>query len=207
MRTNVYVDGFNLYYGCLRNTPYRWLNLAKLCKALLPKNDIHRIRYFTATVQPRPWDPQQQQRQEAYLRTLMTLPDLTIHRGHFLTSIVTMPLESPPPGGPRTARVIKTEEKGSDVNLATFLLCDAFQNDYEVAVVISNDSDLVFPIRVARSVLGRGVIVLNPHKRPSVELRNAATFVKPIREGALRASQFPPHLTDPSGTIVKPSSW
>jgi hypothetical protein len=50
MRTNVYVDGFNLYYGCLKGTPYRWLDLEALCSRLLPTNSIHRIRYFTARV-------------------------------------------------------------------------------------------------------------------------------------------------------------
>jgi hypothetical protein len=50
MATNVYVDAFNLYYGSLRGTPYRWLDLGALCARLLPKDRINRIRYFTATV-------------------------------------------------------------------------------------------------------------------------------------------------------------
>ena len=67
--------------------------------------------------------------------------------------------------------VVKTEEKGSDVNLATHLLYDGFKNDYEVAVVVSNDSDLLEPVRVARS-LGLTVGVLNPQKnRPAYFLR------------------------------------
>ena len=67
MKTNVYVDGFNLYYRCLRNTPYKWLDIHKLCQLILPKNSIHRIRYFTALVDARPNDPAQPQRQQAYL--------------------------------------------------------------------------------------------------------------------------------------------
>jgi hypothetical protein len=47
MLTNVYVDGFNLYYGCLKGTPYKWLDLGALCQVLLPPNKIQRIRYFT----------------------------------------------------------------------------------------------------------------------------------------------------------------
>lgn len=54
MITNVYIDGFNLYYGCLKRSPYKWLDLGSLCSQLLPQNDIKRIRYFTARVKARP---------------------------------------------------------------------------------------------------------------------------------------------------------
>lgn len=57
MKTNVYVDGFNLYYGAVRGTPYKWLDLRKLCALLLPKSEIHRIRYFAALVDSTPSDP------------------------------------------------------------------------------------------------------------------------------------------------------
>jgi hypothetical protein len=57
VRTNVYVDGFNLYYGCLKGSPYRWLDLEALCAHLLPKHTIHRVRYFTARVAARPGKP------------------------------------------------------------------------------------------------------------------------------------------------------
>lgn len=117
MRTNVYVDGFNLYYGCLKETPYRWLDLAQFCRFALPKNAINHIRYFTARVQ-----------------ALQTIPNLSVHYGHYLESVRRMPLANPPVSGPRTVEVLDTEEKGSDVNLAAYLLLDGFQGDYEVAV-------------------------------------------------------------------------
>jgi hypothetical protein len=114
-RADVYVDGFNLYYGCLKRTPYRWLDLHALCTRLLPKYNIHRIRYFTAIVKPRPNNPGTAQRQQAYLRALRAItPNLTIHLGKFLPSQVYMPVVNPPP---LTILVHKTEEKGSDVNL------------------------------------------------------------------------------------------
>jgi hypothetical protein len=62
-----------------------------------------------------------------------------------------MPLASPVPGGPTTVRVLKTEENGSDVNLATYLLSDAYEQVFEKAVVISNDSDLCTPIALVRT--------------------------------------------------------
>jgi hypothetical protein len=130
MRTSFYVDAFNLYYGCLKGTPYRWLNLEKLCQLSFPNDRVHRIRYFTAIVKARPNDPAQPARQQIFLRALGTLPCVSIHFGHYLQSHVKMPLASPPLGGPFTARVIKSEEKGSDVNLATMLLIDAFDSDF-----------------------------------------------------------------------------
>ena len=212
MKANVYVDGFNLYYGLRyyeqRGTLYKWLDLAALCRAELPNETINRIRYFTARVQPRPIDPQQHVRQNVYLRALATIPNLTIHYGHFLSSVKRMPLAHPPPSGPRTVEVIYTEEKGSDVNIATLLLCDGYVRDYELAIIISNDSDLKMPIEVVRRTLKMPVGVLNPNQLISHTLHRAATFYRPIAEKSLAASQFPPTLTDAQGrTIWKPATW
>ena len=54
MRTHVYVDGFNFYYGCVKGTPFKWLNFHELFRRLLPPNDIRAIKYFTARVEGRP---------------------------------------------------------------------------------------------------------------------------------------------------------
>ena len=95
MSTNVYIDGFNLYYGCLKGTPYKWLDPAALARRLLPADTIKRIRYFTAKVQSRDNDPGSPQRQDTYLRALATLPGLSVHLGHFLTSRTRMRLARP----------------------------------------------------------------------------------------------------------------
>ena len=209
MKTNVYVDGFNLYYGCVKGTPHRWLDLAQLCRILLPSNRIHRIRYFTALVQPRPDNPQQPERQQTYLRALRTIPNLSIHYGHFLSHVTRLPLAQPPVQGPRTVEVVRSEEKGSDVNLVTALLVDGFTQDFNVAVVVSNDSDLLAPIRVVREQLGCRVGVFNPHprKRRSRALFQVATFWKQMSRRALQASQVPNTLNDSHGTITKPQGW
>ena len=167
VRVNIYIDGFNLYYGAVKGTPYRWLNLAELCRLLLPRDEIVQIKYFTALVNPRPSDPDQRSRQETFLRALSTIPNLSIIYGFFLTHEVTMPLARP---GKGYVRVIKTEEKGSDVNLATHLLIDGVDDSYELAVVLSNDSDLLEPIRVVTQRLGKPVGILNQHRIPSVAL-------------------------------------
>lgn len=204
----VYVDGFNLYYGAVKGTPYKWLDINKLVQMLLPKNQVLKIKYFTALVNARPQDPDQPIRQQIYLRALKTIPNMEIIFGHFLSHEVSMPLANCLPGHQKYAQVIKTEEKGSDVNIATHLLHDGYQGAYGVAIVISNDSDLVEAIRIVRNELKKGVIVLNPFKdTPSQELKKVATFLKPIREGVIAASQFPDSMIDSKGTFNKPSKW
>ena len=205
--TNVYIDGFNLYYGALRKTPYKWVNLRALCQFLLPGNTITEIKYFTALVAARPGDPQQTVRQQLYLRALQTVPGVSVHLGHFLTHTVTMPLVPVPGRRQQYARVLKTEEKGSDVNLATHLLHDAHMGRFEVAVVVSNDLDLLEPIKIVREQLGRKVGILNPHQKASRALLPHIDFIKPIRTGVLRASQFPPVMKDERGTFTKPADW
>ncbi len=204
MKANIYVDGFNLYYGALKNTPYRWLDIAKLCRIMLPRDTIHQIKYFTAFVNPRPADPDQLTRQQIYLRALQTIPNLEIIYGHFLTHEVMMPLALPKSG---YVKVIKTEEKGSDVNLALHLLSDGYKNAYDVAVVVSNDSDLLLPIQFVKKELGKMTGILNPQKYPSRVLTANADFVKNIRKGALSKSLFPITLTDSRGKFKKPASW
>ena len=204
MKTVVYIDGFNLYYGALKSTPYRWLDLAKLCKLLLPHDDILQIKYFTALVTSRPTNPDQAARQQTYLRAIQTIPNLQIIYGHFLTHEIMMPLAPPRTGH---VKVIKTEEKGSDVNIAVHLISDGFRNVYDAAVIVSNDSDLLPPIKFVKEELGKLVGILNPQKHPSVVLAATAHFVKNIRSTVLSNSQFPSILTDAKGTFTKPTGW
>lgn len=208
IRSVVYVDGFNLYYGSVKHTPNKWLNISKLVQFLLPNNQIIQIKYFTALVKSRPQDPDQPLRQQIYLRALRTIPNLEIVLGHFLSHEVSMPLADCPPGKQRYVNVIKSEEKGSDVNIATHMLRDGFLNVFEAAIIVSNDSDLVEAIKIVKNELGKTVIILNPFPNsPSHELRKVASFVKPIRQGVLAASQFPNSLSDQNGIFNKPSGW
>ena len=121
-----------------------------------------------------------------------------------------MPLASPHSSGPRSVEVIKTEEKGSDVNLATYLLLDAFENRSDTAVVISNDSDLAEAVRVAQVELGIRVGIVNPHPRKhrSRKLQQlGCLFYKQVPRGALAQAQLPPVLHDGRGPIRKPNRW
>ncbi len=208
---NVYIDGLSLYYGALKNTPYRWLDVGKLSRALVPRHyTIHEIKYYTARVLPLPHDPGARTRQDFYLRAIGTIPNCSIFYGYFLSSIVPMPLAAPQPGGPNVVHVIKTEEKGSDVNLACHLVADAFQKNCDAAFVVSNDSDLLEPIRIARRKLGMIVGLATPFRppgRPANVLIHEVNFQRPIRHGTLAKSQFPPTLIDALGTFSKPPTW
>jgi uncharacterized LabA/DUF88 family protein len=93
------------------------------------------------------------------------------------------------------------------VNLATHLIRDAYENAFDVAVLVTNDSDLLAPVDLVRNRLGKTVGVLNPQKHPAIALTKAATFIKTIRSGVLRASQLPEDLTDERGTFSKPAGW
>jgi uncharacterized LabA/DUF88 family protein len=203
LKANVYIDGFNLYYGCLRKSPYKWLDLNALCSRLLPTNQLNRIRYFTAAVTPRANDPRQGQRQQAYLRALGTLSNVSVIMGHFLTNKVWL-MRTDYSG---KVEVFKTEEKGSDVNLASYILTDAYESQYDVAVIVSNDSDLAYPINYVKKRMGKIIGIVNPHKKPSYELNSIATFYKTIRPAVLSACQFPQTLTDGNGTFHRPSDW
>lgn len=221
MDTMVYVDGFNLYFGSLKNRrDTRWLDLAALSRRLLPANKIVGIAYFTAYVKPRPNDPDQAQgkRQQLYLTALGRLPEVEIFRGVYQEKTKRRPLVRGQDGmtsdWPRTAEFHDTEEKGSDVNLATRLLVDGYNNRYQAAAVICNDGDLKMPVSVVRTELNRPVTIINPDQKgiksaalsPHKDTPNAR-YIQ-LRVSDVQACQFPATITTNSGrTITKPPGW
>ena len=107
----------------------------------------------------------------------------------------------------KRVQVFKYEEKGSDVNIATKLLIDAYENKYDAAILISNDSDLITPIFYIKSKMRKKIIILNPQEGSSKQLTRFATFSKNIAEEHLERSQFQEVLEDKIGKFKKPSSW
>jgi len=97
------------------------------------------------------------------------------------------------------------EEKGSDVNLAVHLLNDAWKDEFEAAVVVSNDTDLLTPIEMVKNDRKKPVMVVCPDTKRSAspKLVQVASAVRHIRPAMLAASQFPAVM----GTIRKPASW
>ena len=108
----------------------------------------------------------------------------------------------------RPVRVIKTEEKGSDVNLATHLLMDAFDDTFDVAVIVSNDSDLKEPIMQVGQRFGKRIGLLVPRTtHVSRALQTLAHFVKRFGPTALANCQIPNSITDAIGAFHKPQGW
>jgi len=205
-RTYVYVDSFNLYYGCLKGTPYKWLDLNKLCQLYLPASRIERIYYCTAIVSGTADDPDNHIRQRAYLRALQTLPNIRIILGHFLSERIELPRAD----GNGSVAVIRSKEKGSDVNLVTALMWDACEDNFDTAAIVSGDLDFVSPVKTVRDNYRKEIIVLDPQRKSGgkSKLYEVASSSKPIRTSALAASQFLNELTDRDGRkIHKPPEW
>ncbi len=208
MKTFVYVDGFNLYYRALRGKPYRWLNLKELVRRTLgDRNQIAVIKYYTARVSGKQ-DRDAPRRQQAYLDAIQTIPEVQIHYGRFLAKTIRRPLVKPQAGQPVFVEVHHNEEKGSDVNLAAHLLHDGWKNEYEVAVVISNDTDLCEPIRLVKEDLKKPVGIICPAASCAPQLRAVATFVRHLSRSRLSGSQFPDVLLRSDGhQVTRPDSW
>ena len=217
-RTIVYIDGFNLYYRALKGTSHKWLDVSAMSRAALPSHcTVTAVNYYTAHVSGRT-DPQAPARQHAYLRAIQTLPDVTVHFGNFLVSQKWAGLVQPPdfrpsvalPAGqvPQVAFVWKTEEKGSDVNLGVHLVRDAFRGNFEIAAVLTNDTDLVEPVRIVTQELGLPVILLTPTAKPATSLVKVATGGVRHIQPYLGPCQLPdPVLIPGRKPLAKPSGW
>lgn len=215
MKTIVYVDGFNLYYRALKDSPHKWLNLNALCMASLPPVcDIVAINYYTARVSGQR-DPTTPKDQNTYLNALKTLPNVYIHLGNFQVTkksmFIVQPMEFMPPSAtpfpvPEFVRVVKTEEKGSDVNLGVHLVRDAFIGAFEHAVVITNDTDLNEPVRIVAEEAKLPITLLTPVDKPAEGLKKLTTHVRHLRP-YLGVSQFPDPVIGPKGSIAKPVDW
>ena len=222
MRVRVYVDGFNLYGGALRNTPYRWLDLDALSRRLLPDDTIDQILYFTAATTARTDDPTAPSRQAIYWRALRTLGNVEFVEGKFYTKRTNLPTvasvddlrrrqdagEDVTGLSPDFVAVYRSEEKGTDVSLAVRLVHDAHLGRFEAALVVSNDSDLVEAVRIVRHEIGRVVGIATPHRRVhSVQLKGMASFFRELKASDLKECQFPDELADADGTFRKPIGW
>lgn len=207
MRTFVYIDGFNLYYRALRNTTWKWLDLKQAIVRLLDaRHCIASVKYFTARVSAPSDDPGKPVRQQVYLRALQAhTPELEIYYGHFLTHKVPARLVTPI-GDRQSALVYRTEEKGSDVNLAVHLLNDAALDRYDCAVLVSNDSDMAEALRLARVHHHKNIGLVTPGKaHPSKQLARHSDFRKYLGPNVLASSQLPNPI--PKTNIHKPQGW
>jgi len=185
-----------------------------LAEIKLPGRLVTRDRYFTARVKAFD-DPQAPARQQAYLSAIASLPTVSIHFGSFLVNEHLLPLSEDDRrratrnGGTAGTRVavLKAEEKGSDVNLATQLLVDAYSGEFDEAAVISNDSDLTEPIRHVSKALRPPVWVMNNRGRPARRLIAAGDGFIPLTHQDFAHCQLPNPVTVGARKVSKPPKW
>lgn len=205
----IYIDGFNLYYGALKSTAFKWLDINRLFTQLRPHDQINAIRYFTAVS-----SYGNSQDQLTYLRALATLPRVTVIQGRYKKKRVKCGvIHASCTVQPPDRLFFTPEEKRTDVNIGIFMLDDAYQGLYEHAILVSGDSDLVPAVNMIRTRFpNKQVTVYVPSRNPvrgaAVELRAAATKNRDLPLNLLPKAQFPGSVADGSGgQIVKPRSW
>lgn len=200
-RVTAYIDGFNLYFG-LRDKgwkKYYWLNLRQVALHLLkPSQALTATKYFTSVITS---PPDKHRRQATFLEALGTLPDFHLYYGHYLTDRITC--------GKCGYTYTTRHEKMTDVNIATELLCDAFADDFDVALLISADSDLTSPIQKVRALFPqKRIIVVFPPARHSNALRNVAHATLHLDQRTLARSVFPDQVTKADGYVLRrPTRW
>ena len=205
-RSIVYIDGFNLFYGALKGTTNKWLNLEKLFYMLRKDDNIIDIKYFTALVTGHKKD-----NQEKYLLALETLPKVTTILGRFKMTSIRCTNSLCDFTGDRHFN--KPEEKRTDVNIAVHMVSDALQNKCDRIILVSGDSDLVPSLNMIKLNFPEKEIIVyiparNAVRGAAVELRSSADKNKTLPNNLLSKSQLPNPVINGDGIkIEKPESW
>ena len=200
-RVVAYIDGFNLYFG-LRSAGWKrfyWLNLQTLAQNLLKAGqDLVFTKYFTSRV---PYPAEKERRQSTFLDALETLSDFRIYYGHYQTNSQRC--------GKCGNRAFVPSEKMTDVNIAVEMMSDAYQDLFDVALLISADSDLTAPVLAIKSLFpDKRVIVAFPPQRHSVQLERLAHGSFQIGRATIARSLFPEKVPKADGFILqKPPEW
>ena len=209
MSTNVYIDGFNFYYGCVRHTEFKWLDFRALIRELYPELAFNTIYYFTAMIKG---DDEGHSRQKAYINVLKK-SNITVIEGVFSKRIQKRDLATSK-NKQQQVKIWNIEEKGSDVNIACQMIIDAYEDNCTDMLLVSNDSDLLMPIKQVKC-LGKQVYIAFPvakscaknskkkERHISASLKRAADSYKRITFQILKKSQFP----DIVAGIKKPAAW
>lgn len=228
-RVTLFVDGFNYYYGLSRGRPVRchprtkWANPVLLgqaiCRQIGIDGTVGRVHYCSAPSLPGPNDPGQATRQHHYFQALSGVPGVTVTLGrHFEKpkSVRAIDAVTGQAIGPAFKAMVR-EEKGSDVNLAAFLVRDAARDQFDVAIVLSNDSDLASAVNIAREDFGKEVVVVSPQinhrdrhgrRRVSYDLARAASRSLILDHNLLSGCRLPDPSPDADGNLIAcPSEW
>lgn len=200
-RVITYIDGFNLYFGMKSEYGNRflWLDVEALSQNLLnPQQSLVEVKYFTSRVSNQ---PEKEKRQNTYLEAISEYTSSLIFYGHYQSNILTCRSCGSQWPSPK--------EKMTDVNIATHILVDAFNDAFDTAILISGDSDLLPPIlAVKNNFPDKRVGVFFPPKRHSIQLKNQVDFSGLIGRKKLKDSQLPEQIIKKSGFVLhKPDNW
>jgi 6-hydroxy-3-succinoylpyridine 3-monooxygenase len=168
LRTRIYIDGYNLYYGCLRQTRYKWLDVLALFEDLILPSILYQplpdeepasmelvekcaIKYFTADILERVAKGDDSVSSQAQYHNALRKRSgdrLAFVKGYYASYPAKQAIISAddPKRWPRDCekvQVWKIEEKQSDVNLALQIYDDALQGELDQVVLVTNDTDLV----------------------------------------------------------------
>lgn len=219
---SVYVDGFNLYCGLFSGAGCcppdgKWMNIVRLAELICESRDvdatISAVRYCTAKALPTENDSGQPMRQLRLLTALETLQEVQLIYGQHKERPTRVKLYGPNRKVQMpTVLVSKREEKGSDVNLAAFLVRDAALDVFDIALVITDDSDLHQAVRLAVDDFDKEVWVASPFFRRSADtkdLSQTASAYFRIDPAMVAQSQFPDDIVNWEGKIVvsRPYEW
>lgn len=183
-RVAFFIDGFNLYHSLKSNAPEcRWLNIKKLCEKYinLDKEELVAVYYFSAIATWHP-DPMKAVKHNKYidrLRQENVIPVL----GKFKEKSIYCKL---------CGQVFKShEEKRTDVNIALKMVSEAVLGNYDTAILVSGDTDIIPAIETIRSLsLNKRIGVLFPIGRFTNELKQCADFSRKITTSVLRECLF-----------------
>lgn len=218
MRTIVFVDGYNLYYGLLRGSTLKWLDLYKLFSnhVLDSTAEVLEIRYYTAPVlKNMSDDPDSGTRQRTYLQALRKMPPskVRIIEGKIQQTTPYQRLVTPIAAAPelKMVQVYDFNEKKSDVNLASDMISGAWKGEYDQLVLCGNDSDhegALATIREHRPHIRIGLVAPikgNDSRMISHDLARFADWKKILSPVHLANSQLPEKI--PHTSIHKPETW
>ncbi len=230
-RTGVYIDGYNLYYGRLRGSAFKWLDLVKLAEDVLAKRDqnesLKGVHLFTAHALASfaTHGAASVEAQSAYHRALQAKYgerfSVTYGKHSFDRDGSLLPefVAGQPYDRTRRTRVWHLEEKKTDVNLAVSMYRDAVKGCYDRIILVSNDSDAEPALQAIREDFPHimiGVIVPimppaqgnEPSRRVSGSLANLAHWVvKHLTDEQLSLAQLPPLVPTKKKPIRKPEHW
>lgn len=200
-RVIAYIDGFNLYFGPKSKGLRRfyWLDLHRFASNLLkPSQQLILVRYFTARISG---SPKKERRQSTFLDANRFLGGCEMFFGHYIREERTCPKCQ--------SRITAATEKMTDVNIAVWLLADAFADLFDTALLVSADSDLVPAVSKVRELFSeKRVVVAFPLGRYSRALENVATATFHIGRRKYAKSQLPDKITVEGGVVLhRPTDW